>query len=52
MSGECEECMQHILDCKCERPLFRQYISKEEAEKYFPRTYEKELTNEEITEQG
>lgn len=36
MSGECQKCHEHCLDCKCEVACPRKYVSKEEAKKMFP----------------
>ncbi len=36
MSGECEKCGEHTVDCKC--PIIREikWVSKEEAKERFP----------------
>ncbi len=36
MSGECDKCGEHCLDCKCPIILERKWVSKEEAKEMFP----------------
>lgn len=36
MSGECEKCGDHCLDCKCPVLRERKWFSKEEAKEMYP----------------
>jgi hypothetical protein len=36
MSGECDKCGEHCLDCKCPVIRERKWISKAEAKEMFP----------------
>lgn len=40
MSGKCDKCHEHCLDCKCDLPSPIIWVSKEEAKKLFPTSSE------------
>lgn len=41
MSGECDTCGEHTLDCKCPMPWERRWIDRVKAEKMFPKSPKK-----------
>lgn len=44
MSGECDKCGEHALECKCPIVRERKWISKEEAFQHFPVSNDDGLT--------
>lgn len=46
MSGECEKCGEHAVDCKCPMIMERKWISKEEAKEMWPDCHDPNRCNE------